>query len=71
MKIFSERLRYERKQQGYSQRTFAQKLGISQSTYKGYELIGEFYGREPSLEMINKIADALNVSIDYLFGRED
>lgn len=32
MKIFSERLRYERKQQGYSQRTFAQKLGISQST---------------------------------------
>lgn len=71
MKIFSDRLKYERKAQGYSQRKFAQKLGITQGTYKGYELLGQPNGREPSLEMVNKIADILGVTIDYLFGRQD
>lgn len=71
MNVFSERLRYERKQQGLSQRQMAEKLGITQGTYKGYELVGSENGREPSMEMICRIADLLQVSIDYLFGRID
>ena len=71
MIIFSERLKSERKSKGYSQRKMAALLGITQGTYTHYELIGKETGREPPLEMIKKIADILDVSIDYLFGRED
>ena len=71
MDIFSVRLKEERKFKGYSQQIIAEKLGISQGTYKSYELIGEKNGREPSLDMIRKIAKILDVSVDYLFGFED
>ena len=71
MKIFSERLKYERKLNGYSQREMADMLNISQSTYMHYELLGTLNGREPSFEIVKKIADFLQVSVDYLFGRED
>lgn len=71
MDIFSERLKYERKFKGYTQKQMGAQLGISQTTYMHYELIGKPNGTEPSMEMIKKIADILDVSIDYLFGRED
>ena len=71
MDIFSIRIKEERKYKGYSQRLMAEKLGISQSAYKGYELIGEKNGREPSLDLIRKIAEVLDVSIDYLLGLKD
>jgi len=71
MEIFSERLKCERKAKGYSQRKIAALLGISQGTYTHYELLGKETGREPSFETVKKIADILDVSIDYLFGRED
>jgi len=71
METFSERLALERKAQGMSQRQFAEKLGISQSTYMHYELIGSKNGREPSFEMLYKMVQVLDVSLDYLFGLED
>ena len=71
MEIFSQRLKYERKQQKMSQRRIAKLLGISQGTYAHYELLGTKNGREPPLEVIDKIATILGVTTDYLFGRED
>jgi transcriptional regulator with XRE-family HTH domain len=69
--IFSQRLIEARKDLGLSQRALAAKLGISQGAYKGYELIGEKYGREPSLETLKNISAILDVSLDYLVGLED
>lgn len=71
MKIFSERLKFERKSMGYSQRQIAEMLHISQGTYANYEHIGTKNGREPSIEMIVQIAKILDVTTDYLFGMED
>ena len=71
METFSERLKTERKAKGLSQKIMALKLDISYGAYKNYELIGTKNGREPPFEIVRKIADILDVSIDYLFGRED
>ena len=71
MEVFSKRLREERKAAGLSQRELAEKLGISQSTYKGYEFMGTSTGRQPSLEIVCKIAEVLGVSVDYLLGLKE
>jgi len=71
MDIFSIRLKEERKAKGYSQRSIARELQISHNTYKGYELIGEKHGREPSFDMVRKIAVILDITADYLLGLED
>ena len=71
MESFSERLKAERKDKGLSQKAMADKLGISYGAYKNYELLGTKNGREPPFEIVRKIADILDVSIDYLFGRKD
>ncbi|HJV45599.1 MAG TPA: helix-turn-helix transcriptional regulator [Bacillota bacterium] len=56
-----------RKSKKWSLQYIADRLGIAKSTYAGYE---SGY-REPSLESINKIADLLETSVDYLLGRTD
>ncbi|MDR0426661.1 MAG: helix-turn-helix domain-containing protein [Clostridiales bacterium] len=72
MRIFAERLIDTRNERGYTQTQLAEILDIPQSTYMHYELLGRTKaGAEPPLEMLVKIADALDVSIDYLLGRED
>ncbi len=40
---------------------------ISEKAYQNYELMT----REPKLEILIKIADLFEVSIDYLVGRKD
>jgi transcriptional regulator with XRE-family HTH domain len=52
---------------GLSQMQLAEKLGITQSTYAGWER------RTTALkpEYISKIALALSVSVDYLLGHEN
>ena len=52
---------------GLSQTQLTEKLGITQSTYAGWER------RTTALrpDYIAKIASALNVSVDYLLGREN
>ena len=67
MKIFQERLKQERKALKLTQRDFAQKLGITQPSYIRYENGTS----QPTLETLVAIADVLEVSIDYLLGRND
>ena len=64
---FCEKLKELRKEKGLSQADIALFLGVSCSTYAGYE---QGY-REPSLALIKDLADFFECSIDYLTGRED
>ncbi len=56
-----KQLRHER---GYSQQKLAQKLNVSRSTVAMWETGSS----EPSLQMIQRIADVLSVSVAELFG---
>lgn len=65
---FQENLRYYREKAGYKQaKEFAKVLGITYTTYVGYEN----KGREPKYDTLCKIADLLNVSTDELLGRKN
>jgi len=67
MSIFSERLIQLRKSKGLSQIAFAKEVGVSPRVYQSYE-----YGQsEPGMSKLVKIADVLDVSLDYLTGRTD
>ncbi|WP_101696657.1 helix-turn-helix domain-containing protein [Clostridium minihomine] len=65
MSIFSERLKNQRKEKGFTQITISEKLGIGRSTYAHYER----GSREPDLEMLKKIATILETTSDYLIGK--
>ena len=67
MKIFQQRLKQERKTLGLTQRDFAEKLGITQPSYIRYENGSS----QPTLETLVRIAEILDVSVDYLLGRKD
>ncbi len=67
MKIFQERLIEQRKQFKYTQRQMAEFLQMAQPSYIRYENGSS----EPTLENLVKIADLLDVSVDYLLGRDD
>ena len=67
MSIFADRLKECRKKTNKTQRDVAVDLRISDRGYQNYET-GE---REPKIEMLNKLADYFDVSIDYLTGRTD
>ena len=67
MKVFAERLTELRKQYKYTQRQMADILGISQPSYIRYENDTS----EPTQENLVKLADASDVSVDYLLGRSD
>ena len=62
---FENILRMLRKRKGYTQRQMAKKLKIKQPSYANYEL-GKY---EPNIQMLIKIADILDVSLDELMGR--
>ena len=63
---FQENLRHYREKAGYKQaKEFAKRLGISYTTYIAYEN----QGREPKYQLLIKIADILNISLDELLGR--
>lgn len=61
---FCKNLKKIRLEKGYSQKDFAEKLGVAKSTYCMYE---NGY-REPNVDTIKRIADLLGVSVDDLFG---
>ena len=63
--ILSKRLKECRKEKGYTQMQVAIFCDITEKTYQNYKLMT----REPKLEILSKIADLYNVSIDYLVGR--
>ena len=62
-----ERLRGLREDSDMSQKELAEKLNISQRTLSHYET-GK---RDIPTEMLIKVADYFNVSVDYLLERTD
>lgn len=65
--IFRERLREARKLRGYSQEELADKAKMPASS------VAHFEGgtRKPSFESLRRLANALEVTTDYLLGRAD
>lgn len=64
---FSERLKQYRIKTGLTAAEFASRAGLTPSTYRNYES-----GKaEPKYKFLVQIADALNVSLDDLLGREN
>lgn len=61
---FHVNLREARKSTGMTQKEVAEKVGVARSTYALYET-GE---RSPDVEVVKKLAEALNVTGDYLIG---
>ena len=64
---FSERLKDLRKQAGLTQVDVAEKLGISQPAYASWER----GVKKPTQDNLVKIAQILNVSVDYLVGNSE
>ena len=63
---FKECLKKNRIKSKLSQKTIAEKLGISTRSYQDYE-----YGKfEPNIEKLIILADIFNISIDELVGRK-
>lgn len=62
-----ENLKRARENAGLTQTQAAQKIGVSDGTYKNYEQ-GK---REPNGDKIVTIANAFGVTTDYLLGRPD
>ena len=61
------RLRECRKEKGLTQGEVSIYCDITEKAYQNYELMT----REPKLEILLKIADLFDVSLDYLVGRTD
>ena len=64
---FSERLKTLRKEAGLTQVDVAEKLGISQPAYASWER----GVKKPTQDNLVKIAQVLNVSVDYLVGNSE
>ena len=63
--VFKERLKQKRMEAGLTQVQLAEKAGVTARTIQNYEL----GNRKPSnMEVIQKIADALNTTTEYLLG---
>ena len=60
------RLRMLRRQYALSQKELGKMIGVSKVSISGYE---KGY-RVPSMEVLNRILTVLNVSADYILGRE-
>lgn len=66
MSLFNEQLKTLRKINGLTQKELAEKLKIKQNSYSDWE-----NGKsEPNIEMLVRIADYFDVSLDYLMGGE-
>lgn len=66
-KIFIDKISKLLEENNFTQRELAQKINVTEVTISRY-LSGE---RRPRIEIVNKIADVFNVSIDYLFGKKN
>ena len=65
--MFSERLRKCRMDNKLTQEKLAGTVGVALRSYQCYEQ----GTRRPSYELLVKIADTLDVSLDYLLCRDD
>lgn len=65
--VLAQRLKQCRKEKGFTQGQVAIYCDITEKAYQNYELMT----REPKLEILIRIADLFEVSLDYLAGRTD
>lgn len=65
--MFGKRLNCIRKKRGFTAQRMADILSVSLRTYRHYESEHTF----PSADTLVKIADTLDVSIDYLLCRDE
>ena len=66
MEKFHEKLKTLRKKKGLTQQNIADLVHVNRVTYTNWEN-GK---REPNFEIVIKLADLLEVSVDWLFGRK-
>lgn len=64
---FGQRLKCLRDKNKITQDELAKHLGVGRPTIAGYET----KGKQPSFEILEKMADFFSVSTDYLLGRTD
>lgn len=65
--MFNKRLREMRIKRGYTQQRLADSVDIALRSYQCYET----GTRTPCYDLLIRIADILDVSLDYLMGRDD
>ena len=65
--MFNKRLREMRMKRGLTQQYIAELCNIALRTYQCYEQ----GTRTPSYELLTKLADIMDISTDYLLGRDD
>lgn len=65
--MFNKRLRQMRMKRNFTQQKLADTLGIALRSYQCYET----GTRTPNYELLILIADTLDVSLDYLLGRDE
>ena len=63
----AKRLKQCRQEAGLTQLQVSIYCDITEKTYQNYELMT----REPKLEILVRLADLFDVSLDYLAGRTD
>lgn len=67
MATIHERLRQERISRGFTQKRLAEAIGVTYNAISQYES----GAREPSIALLIKICDFLEITADYLIGRSD
>jgi transcriptional regulator with XRE-family HTH domain len=65
MNSFGDRIRYLRKKHNLTQQELASKFYLNKSSISRYERGNQL----PEHDLLEKIADYFNVSVDYLLGR--
>jgi len=69
--VFSKRLKSERMNQGLSQKGLAEKAGIASATLSSYEGMDNTKKKYPTIDKAVALAEALNVSLDWLCGLQE
>ncbi len=64
--VFRQRLKSARELRGYSQEQLGARAGMPASSIAHFET-----GRKPSFDSLRRIANALDITTDYLLGRVD
>jgi transcriptional regulator with XRE-family HTH domain len=67
MKMFGTRLRSLRKKSGLTMKELGSKFNLAESTISGYEN----GTRKPDTDIMEKIADFFEVTVDFLLGRSE
>ncbi len=71
VELFCNRIREARNKKGITQKELSQLSGVSTVMISAYERSNITSGKNPALNNIFAIAEALDVSIDWLCGREN